>query len=403
MAAGKGAWAVTMRGVSSVGDARALVFSPTPSWPPFPGKTPSAPASPAPPPIHLDDSDDDNARNPLFNDELDGLLRDSSDVEADNDAMSLHSNPALARSARAKRKGKKHHKDPLSVWGWHPFGRPTQPSSDHDVDVDGEPSAPSSTTIDADPTPLGDHASIQEAAARWEPAQSQDDLAREEEEQRLHEERRAIRKERRRVRKMRKELDAEAAAGFHVDSLHPLADDEFQGYPGSGHTAPPADEFGPFVRSDSSRLGGSHTSQATTHEEDDEDQEFADMGGDLYARRSQKSPRGSEGSASRSAASSDAHRRPYQQQLQPQPQLASSSPIKKKKSKSHTRGSSTSKSNATTSQSDSIRSPSPPSSSRPSPRIFTGESNDFPSTGFGIRRKDNGIASMGVALARTKD
>jgi len=202
---------------------------------------------------------------------------------------------------------------------------------------------------------------------------------------------------------MRKEVDAEAAAGFHVGDAHPQVDDEFQGYPGSGHVAPPTDDFGPFVRSDPLKLGGSHTSQATTHEDEDEEQEFADMGGDLYARKSQKSPRGSDGSASRSAASSDVYRRPFQLQPQPHQQLSFSSPTKKKKSKSHTRGSSMSKSNATTSQSASLRSPSPPLSNRPSPRIYTGETNDFPSTGFGIRRKDNGIASMGVALARTRD
>lgn len=286
------------------------------------------------------------------NDELEGLLADSTDGE--DDAMSLHSNIGSGERDRRRRKKKRG----IRLFGFYLFGRPDLEEEQRDEEDERErlrrrtSRLLSAATLDADASVVED-ASIADISARWTAPLTDDDLAREEEEQRQKEERRYARRQRR---------DLKLA-------LQSGESDSFQGFPGSGQyptaqppmtvpsphspyipSHPPEEEYGPFEAA------------MDQHVYEAEDVEDADFGGENYSRKTKRSGR-TDGSQSQSVTSSS-NAQPQAQHVPLPPSSAGeleAPPRRKKKSKSSS--ASNKSSHSATSQSTSIQSPtatSPP-------------------------------------------
>lgn len=236
--------------------------------------------------------------------ELEGLLADD-----DADTMSLHSNFGFGQ----RRKKKRTHKN-IQLFGFNLFGRPPIQLSDSD-DGDG-PDSPrrrlalgqnasahsssSGSAFDPDAAPL-DPADISRLTAQDAAARAADmQRLRQAEEQRKKEEREE-REERRRRRKERKELKRVADAIANGGSMS-LDGEEFEGFQGSGGlstsirlpdsqatldaTGGRTEEFGPYVTAHSSN--------------DDQADDDADFGGEMYIRK----PRSHGSNSSRSQTQS---------------------------------------------------------------------------------------------------
>jgi hypothetical protein len=219
-------------------------------------------------------------------DELAGLLTDT-DVEAET--LSLHSNVGDTRRRRmkAKKRGKR-----ITLFGWNLFGHPQIQLPDDDGDERIDSSLPratrvravsSSSTVDSD-APALDPATI---ASLTSPQLQERVLAAEAEDRRLKEERR----NRRRARKEQKN----AALALKLEA------GEFEGFQGSGSdlmytlSTPPS--------SATAHNNSVHTAHIDGEEVDADD---ADLGGELYTRRTQYT--GSNGSDSRSRTSASQSR-----------------------------------------------------------------------------------------------
>ncbi|KAH8089920.1 hypothetical protein BXZ70DRAFT_954458 [Cristinia sonorae] len=280
-------------------------------------------------PPQLPDSDDesqqqDGARIPRARpDELEGLLRDSDDVET----MSLHSNMGdrdrRRRSRTTTKKKKKKHSKGIQLFGFDLFGRPPPPihlTDDEDEDestsaLDARPRANddrsrtvSTDTLDSDAALL-DAARIDEMSAE----RVAEGIRREEEERRLKEERRKLRRERKELKKAALQL-ALAQAGTNQGA-------DFEGFqgsgPGYGHIPSPfrngsdvsspytQDEFGPFEQAQPS-YRPPHVPlpvPVAREESEDPDVDGADFGAENYARRAPGGSSNGAGSDSRSGTS----------------------------------------------------------------------------------------------------
>lgn len=406
------------------------------------------------PPID-DDHDEAQQQSLYVRDELQGLLFDSDHEVSTPDAetMSLRSDIGGRRRRRRKRRPAG---PTVRIFGFDLFGRPRAASPSPPPSDDEAPrslrTSYSTLTLDSDATPLPDAmiANLSVDPTLWEPRQTEEELAREEEEQRLKEERRAARRSARKARKMAQaeaEGRANLAAGFTS-----LDGDDFEGFQGSGsgtgtpHTtllspamhmsmnssssadAEGEDEFGPYIDVE----GGGP----------EENADVPDFGGEYYGREKNASSRigfgeGSSTSRTRSSNSEgngrskrltnanlavqNAHLVPlppssagsitsFQPQAHSQP---TTKPRKSKKSKPQSISL-----QSGTSQSASLASPPAQSPSNfPSPLIVSHEarsalqssdysvnesqSSDFPSTGFNApgRKRNNLQAGLGVALA----
>ncbi|KAI8971303.1 hypothetical protein BD414DRAFT_426400 [Trametes punicea] len=186
-------------------------------------------------------------------DELEGLLADASD---DAETLSLHSNIGSDRRGRGGRR----HKDKkkrrggaqkrIRMFGFDLFGRPPAiqlPESDDEgapADRGGStrprPRTISTDTLDSDAAPL-DASAIQELSA----ARHAEALAREEEERRAKEERRRRRREKRELKR---------AAMARALELHADANEEFEGFQGSGLAYGIPHPFSPSLGSGSGSL-----------------------------------------------------------------------------------------------------------------------------------------------------
>lgn len=350
--------------------------------------------------------------------ELEGLL-ESSETDNEAETLSLHSDidgQRKDKNRRVRRKKRRFGKKKVvTVFGYNLFGKPLV-DSDAEDDANENDAGPSSSrntthtrnefgiestsTLDSDAAPVAD-AEIANLSLRWDPPQTEEELAREEEEQRLREEQRDKKRERRELKK------AAAALAAGID------EDEFEGYPGSGSYAPshhaPArqlfqtdagEEFGPFTQAN-------HTIPPTNvHDEADGD--AADFGAESYIRKAGSVRSGSR-SGSNSSSSARGRRSPAPHSPSP---LAAVSQDRIKSSTSQT-ASSPSLASPRLSPSipaaiEIVTSPSPPPTSNFSdyPRIRFGNVTEpatgkptspigFPSTGFpssGLSRPSGGLS-----------
>jgi len=223
--------------------------------------------------------------------ELERLLADGTDTDTEaGETLSLHSNPGERRRQPRPGASYKH----ITLFGFHLFGR--QPIRLPDDDEEEERNRNSllyrrrrrtrnaetisSATLDSDAAPL-DASSIDGLSSA---AQQQLAIAAAEEDRLMKEERRRRRKERKELKKVARAL----AAGS----------DDFEGFQGSGGSAyrpmPQAFQDSPLPSSDT----------RDTTDTTDIDAADADLGGELYARRT--TPENSNGSDSRSRTSSQA-------------------------------------------------------------------------------------------------
>jgi hypothetical protein len=400
-----------------------------------------------------DDDDDLDQQQGGQRDELEGLLfnsdHDATDVEAET--MSLRSDVGVARGrGRKRKKGKKH--GSIRLFGFDLFGRPRLPSvsptrshSDDDngrSPVTGRPR--SSSAIDSDASPL-EESTIQNLSAdpsRWEPEQTEEDLAREEEEQRLQEERRAKRLAKRAKREARKEAELRANAASGFGGLD--AGEEFEGFPGSGNARRTTqdDEFGPYVHVE----GGSSIQD---DDDDDADEDIPDLGGGYLTKGHARSNSGSDSRSKPNGPRGQPEgfmktKSPHLVPLPPSSGGSDTSSTRKPKKSKSKKPSSAARSQSSTSQSPSLPSPQAQSPS-PSPVVQqfsdvpaspfappalevttnVNGSGGFPSTGFSkggfpspglggsggfpspglgrSQRKDGWLAGQGVALANRGD
>lgn len=327
--------------------------------------------------------------------DLDRLLQDV-DTDTEAETLSLHSNIGDSRRKRKKKRGRS---KTITLFGYNLFGKPPiRLEGDDDLTSSTVPpvgrrgssntvkKSISTSTLDSDAAPLDPSTIAQLSAAQSSsPGPSEEELRKKEE-----------RRRRRRERKERKEALAMTMG---------QADEEFEGFPGSGPGVPAPSSPREFIL----------VSPMSPNEELAED---ADFDAEAYnTRRPPGSVRSDSDSRSRMSAStsnpdSSHYSHYYSQQPGPIPALTTrkqgptDAPQKKRKS-SRPKGSSKS-SSSKTSQSPSIRSPVEPTF--PSHPIivkpgFEGFPDDgtFPSTGFGGGRMSRKNSEMGVILARRGD
>jgi len=325
--------------------------------------------------------------------DLDRLLQDV-DTDTEVETLSLHSNIGDSRRKRKKKRGPSKN---ITLFGYNLFGKPPiRLEGDDDLTVTTSPAGGrgstntvkksiSTSTLDSDAAPLDPSTIAQLSVAQSPPGPSEEELQRKEE-----------RRRRRRERKERKEALAR-------EMVH--ADDEFEGFPGSGPGIPAHSSHREFVL----------VSPLSPNEQLAED---ADFGAEAYnTRRHPGSTRSDSDSRSRTSASASnpdsSHYSHYYSQQPPlikppttRKQNSNDVPRKERKS-SRPKGSSKS-SSSKTSQSPSIRSPVEPTFPA-QPFVvksgFEGFPNDgtFPSTGFGGGRISRANSEMGVFLARRGD
>ncbi|KII91371.1 hypothetical protein PLICRDRAFT_51536 [Plicaturopsis crispa FD-325 SS-3] len=356
-------------------------------------------------------------------DELEGLLADAGDTDTEAETLSLHSNIGSGAGQRKRRQRRGFPKH-ITVLGWNLFGRPPiQLPDDEGSDALNRrtrrrPGTISTTTLDSDAAAL-DSSAIEGMSAAQMDARAAAAEAAAEEERRQKEERRR----RRRERKALKEAAKSIALG---------GQEEFEGFPGSGSAYPHIPS--PFHRAPASQseVFGPYMSAPVGDAEADED--AADLGGELYVRKTtDKNSNGSDSRSRTSASQSDVphYNHHYASQMSPHmvplppstrsrsdssSLVPSSQPKKSRKSKS------SKKSSSSTSQSQSLPSPvqpnmpfvgSPdivsPANERLQPMVFEGypeENTDaayggFPSAGFGGARGKS--RDMGAFLAHRGD
>ncbi|EIM81867.1 uncharacterized protein STEHIDRAFT_149632 [Stereum hirsutum FP-91666 SS1] len=252
---------------------------------------------------------------------LEGLLAsDASSEEAET--LSLHSNFGAGRIRRKKKRAGNW----VRIWGWDLFGRrggaiqlPPDDVEAADEDGGGEgdeerrerrerrrKATLSSSTLDSDAAPVDVGAITSQLAAQPEPSLSLEDEARE-------------KAERKARRKERKELKRAALAY----SLEHGADEEFEGFQGSG-SAPRIPS--PFTRGAHRHQDSmsSHTSssgnmrspplrsrmqQGGDGEEEDDEEELADADFDARAYAKRRSSNGGSGGTGSGSRSSDSRSR----------------------------------------------------------------------------------------------
>ncbi|KAI5121109.1 hypothetical protein M0805_002782 [Coniferiporia weirii] len=261
-------------------------------------------------------------------DELEGLLGDVDDTDADAETMSLHSNVGDGRS-RIRRKKNRKRRGPVKtirLFGFNLFGRPPVQLSESEHEDDGDSdlvarrrglgrlraahSSSSISAFDSDASPLDAsliaQLSAEDAAARavHEAMLHAAEEQRRREEREEKEERRRRRRERRELKKVAQEL----ARGVNKNG----DPEDFEGFQGSGQLRPslgtdPAagsgsgtasvasplvapttytDEFGPFVAGTKPFAGA----------DDELPDGETDFGGEAYARTTRS--RGSDSSRS---------------------------------------------------------------------------------------------------------
>jgi len=184
-------------------------------------------------------------------DELERLL-DEPMTDHEAETMSLHSNIG---GARRKKKTKRTHKR-IRILGVDLFGRRPVPAEEdeeggEEPTTGSRPRTISTSTLDSDAAPLADDAIndfTTRAQRRWAPGVTDEQLAAEEEAERG----RLETEERRTRHAERRELKRLAEMGIFNNHQN---SDEFEGFVGSGSgVSPIADEFGPFVGSQASKL-----------------------------------------------------------------------------------------------------------------------------------------------------
>ncbi|KAF9788582.1 hypothetical protein BJ322DRAFT_646934 [Thelephora terrestris] len=326
--------------------------------------------------------------------DLDRLLQDV-DTDTEAETLSLHSNIG---DSRRKRKKKRSRSKTITLFGYNLFGKPPiRLEGDDDLTSATVPpvgrrgssnvvkKSISTSTLDSDAAPLDPSTIAQLSAAQPSSGPSEEDSRKKEE-----------RRRRRRERKERKEALARAMG---------QADEEFEGFPGSGPGVPAPSSPREFIL-------------VSPISPNDELVEDADFDAEAYnTRRHTGSVRSDSDSRSRTSAStsnldSSHYGHYYSQQPAPIPAPTTRRPnsfdaLQKKRKSSRPKGSSkTSSSKA--SQSPPIRSPVDPVF--PSHPIivnpeFEGFPDDgtFPSTGFGGGRMSRKNSEMGVILARRGD
>jgi len=390
-------------------------------------------------------------------DELEGLLADVPDTDNEGETLSLHSNIGDAnrrRRIKSKRNGKSKR---ITIFGYDLFGRPAiqLPPDEEDrgglaATVNGNGNVrrgrrreSSHSTLDSDAAPL-DPSLIDNLSS---PARHPPSALPPSPPERTPSEERRFR------RQQRKELKRAAAAFAFAE------EGDFEGFPGSGNgypqipspfhsqsrmkTSPTVSddyEYGPFRTAPLPPPQAFYT--VPTPAPDDEDD--ADLGGELYSRRTQSANKSGSDSHSQSQSQSQSNASytnanpayyPHQQpriQLPPHmvplprsdgssspvPAFGSEVPAPKKKKKSK-KSSKVSSSSTTTSQSlaspTSITQHSNNSFPTPSSTTFEGFPMDredafsrptggegFPSAGFGgkPRAKGRGERDVGAFLAR---
>lgn len=327
--------------------------------------------------------------------DLDRLLQEV-DTDTEAETLSLHSNIGDSRRKRKKKRGPP---KTITFFGYNLFGKPPiRLEGDDDFSsaivppVGGRSSSRtvkksiSTSTLDSDAAPLDPSTIAQLSTAQPSPPGTSD------EEQRRKEERRR----RRRERRERKEALARAMG---------QADEEFEGFPGSGPGVSVSPSPREFVL----------VSPMSTTEELPED---ADFDAEAYnTKRRTGSARSDSDSRSRTSASRsnpDFSHQVHCHSQQPAPIPAptarrqNSTDVPQKKRKSSRPKESSKTSSSKTSQSPSIRSPI--ESTFPSQPVivkpeFEGFPDDgtFPSTGFGGGRMSRKNSDMGVILARRGD
>ena len=358
--------------------------------------------------------------------ELEGLLADAGDTDTEAETLSLHSNIGNGDRRRKRKRGSK----TITVFGWNLFGGPAIHLPDDDEDdllarrrSRRKPTATlssSNSTLDSDAAPL-DHAAIENlqiSSAQLDERAA----AAEAEDKRLKEERRQLRRERKELERAKRTLVLAAGAPSGPE-------DGFEGFPGSG--------VGPEDRNIPSPVQGTPLQPPLSGASDglgritaffkgdsantDPDSDDADLGGQLYARRTTSG--NSDGSDSRSRTSASQsnpdqsaqynHHYLSSQSSQAPPHSARSEsfsatndPLRKTKS-SKSKSSTSRSSKSSTSQSPSL--PSPVGTSFPaSPGIVLPHSNlplsapleEF--EGFPIDNSDSGFPSAGIGGIRRK-
>jgi hypothetical protein len=360
--------------------------------------------------------------------ELEGLLADTGDTDAEAETLSLHSNIGNGEQRRKRTRGLKR----ITVFGWNLFGRPPIQLPDDDEEDEllrrrrgrRKPVTLSSSnsTLDSDAALLDPAAieNLQISSAQLDERAA----AAEAEDRRLKEERRQLRRERKELQKMAKALTLAAESG-------PRPEDEFEGFPGSGaahhfqHISSPlqdapSPQSPPQPSTDGGGFGGIAAflkGEFATAEPDSED---ADLGGQLYARTTSGNSNDSDSRSGSSAPHSNPDQR-HNRAFQPPPHrvpLPHSSgsasprepPVKTKSSKSKSKSSAShsSKRSSSTSQSPSL--PSPVGNSFPvspavvlphSPLSFSAPRGEF--EGFPIDSGDTfGFPSPGIGGGRGK-
>jgi hypothetical protein len=345
-------------------------------------------------------------------DELEGLLADVPDTDTEAETHSLHSNPGTRSQGRSRKSKRPASRKRITLFGWDLFGRPAIQLPPDDLDDHTGPDVVngvqtngntrprgesrtrtiSSSTLDADAAPL-DPSTIEGLS----PIQLQERaLAAAEEEER-----------RRKRRKERKELKrvARALAMGAIDR------DEFEGFQGSGDDGGYPSIPGPFQRPSPAAHGPGEPFgpfvAAQGQQKIDADADDADLGGELYARRSGSG--NTSGSDSRSRTSSSKDPSPHASVRQaPHPLTPVVPPPGPRRTNRKSRSSATT--SRSTSQSPSL--PSPVVPSFPEARVALASPDSlhqrdgginlgFPSAGFGGVRSKN--SDMGAFLARRGD
>ncbi|KZT33888.1 hypothetical protein SISSUDRAFT_1132263 [Sistotremastrum suecicum HHB10207 ss-3] len=287
------------------------------------------------------------------NDELEGLLAESTDGE--DDAMSLHSN--IGRGERERRRKKK--KRGIQLFGFYLFGRPDLEEEQREQEEERErlrrrtSRILSAATLDADASVVED-ASIADISARWTAPLTDEDLAREEEEQRQREERRFARRQRRELKRALQSGESENFEGFPGSGQYPTAQAPMtvpSPHSPLSSSQPPDEEYGPFEAA------------MDQHVYEPQDIEDADFGGETYSRKARRADR-TDGSQSQSVTSSNnvTQPRPHLVPLPPSSAGELEAPPRRKK-KSKSSSASNKSSHSATSQSTSLQSPtatSPP-------------------------------------------
>ena len=326
--------------------------------------------------------------------DLDRLLQDV-DTDTEAETLSLHSNVGGSRRKRRKKRGPS---KIITLFGYNLFGKPSirlegddyltaaivSPAGGHGPSNSVRKSI-STSTLDSDAAPL-DPSTIAQLSAAQSPSlgPSEEELRRKEE-----------RKRRRRERKERNEALARAIG---------QADDEFEGFPGSGPAIPAPLPRQEFVL----------VSPLSPNEELAEDPDFDAVA--YTTRRHPGSTRSDSDSRSRTSASASnpdpSHYIHYYSQqpapIQPPTTRRQNSREVPRMERKSSRPKGSSKTSSKTSQSPSIRSPVEPTFPT-QPFVvgpeFEGFPNDgtFPSTGFGGGSMNRKNSEMGVFLASRGD